>query len=237
MEKNKEMQEDMKQEETKQETVKEETAKNEEVKQGDHKKAAGSKTAGSKTAETAKKNGKTAEPAKKNAKPAGRRNQKKTTNAASDHVAGELALAKKQEELDEANDKYKRLLSEFENARKRTEKETARRYDEGAKGVLEKLLPIVDNFERALQSIPEEDKDRAFEQGVSAIYKQLMTTFESIGVAPMNAEGKEFNPDLHNAVMHIEDDTQGENVVVEEMQKGYMYKDSVLRYSMVKVAN
>ena len=232
MEKNKEMQEDMKQEETKQETVKEETAKNEEVKQEDNK-----KTAGSKTAETAKKNGKTAEPTKKNAKPAGRRNQKKTTNTASDHVASELALAKKQEELDEANDKYKRLLSEFENARKRTEKETARRYDEGAKGVLEKLLPIVDNFERALQSIPEEDKDRAFEQGVSAIYKQLMTTFESIGVAPMNAEGKEFNPDLHNAVMHIEDDTQGENVVVEEMQKGYMYKDSVLRYSMVKVAN
>ena len=232
MEKNKEMQEDMKQEETKQETVKEETAKNEEVKQEEHKKAAGSKTA-----ETAKKNGKTAEPAKKTAKPAGRRNQKKTTNTASDHVASELALAKKQEELDEANDKYKRLLSEFENARKRTEKETARRYDEGAKGVLEKLLPIVDNFERALQSIPEEDKDRAFEQGVSAIYKQLMTTFESIGVAPMNAEGKEFNPDLHNAVMHIEDDTQGENVVVEEMQKGYMYKDSVLRYSMVKVAN
>lgn len=232
MEKNKEMQEDMKQEETKQETVKEETAKNEEVKQEEHKKAAGSKTA-----ETAKKNGKTAESAKKTAKPAGRRNQKKTTNTASDHVASELALAKKQEELDEANDKYKRLLSEFENARKRTEKETARRYDEGAKGVLEKLLPIVDNFERALQSIPEEDKDRAFEQGVSAIYKQLMTTFESIGVAPMNAEGKEFNPDLHNAVMHIEDDTQGENVVVEEMQKGYMYKDSVLRYSMVKVAN
>lgn len=232
MEKNKEMQEDMKQEETKQETVKEETAKNEEVKQEDNK-----KTAGSKTAETAKKNGKTTEPTKKNAKPAGRRNQKKTTNTASDHVAGELTLAKKQEELDEANDKYKRLLSEFENARKRTEKETARRYDEGAKGVLEKLLPIVDNFERALQSIPEEDKDRAFEQGVSAIYKQLMTAFESIGVAPMNAEGKEFNPDLHNAVMHIEDDTQGENVVVEEMQKGYMYKDSVLRYSMVKVAN
>ena len=232
MEKNKEMQEDMKQEETKQETVKEETAKNEEVKQEEHKKAAGSKTA-----ETAKKNGKTAESAKKTAKPAGRRNQKKTTNTASDHVASELTLAKKQEELDEANDKYKRLLSEFENARKRTEKETARRYDEGAKGVLEKLLPIVDNFERALQSIPEEDKDRAFEQGVSAIYKQLMTTFESIGVAPMNAEGKEFNPDLHNAVMHIEDDTQGENVVVEEMQKGYMYKDSVLRYSMVKVAN
>lgn len=232
MEKNKGSQENMKQEENKQEAVQEETAKKEDVKQEENKKDAGNKA----TQET-KKNTKNTESAKKNAKPAGRRNQKKTGNTASNHVAEELALAKKQEELDEANDKYKRLLSEFENARKRTEKETARRYDEGAKGVLEKLLPIVDNFERALQSIPEEDKDRAFEQGVSAIYKQLMTTFESIGVAPMNAEGKEFNPDLHNAVMHIEDDTQGENVVVEELQKGYMYKESVLRHSMVKVAN
>ena len=232
MEKNKGMQEDMKQEENKQEAVQEETAKKEEVKQEENK-----KNPGNKAAQETKKTTKNTEPAKKNAKPAGRRNQKKTTSSASNHVADELALAKKQEELDEANDKYKRLLSEFENARKRTEKETARRYDEGAKGVLEKLLPIVDNFERALQSIPEEDKDRAFEQGVSAIYKQLMTTFEAIGVAPMNAEGKEFNPDLHNAVMHIEDDTQGENVVVEELQKGYMYKESVLRHSMVKVAN
>ena len=232
MEKNKGMQEDMKQEETKKETVQEEATNKENVKQEENKKDAGNKA----TQET-KKTAKNTETAKKNSKPAGRRNQKKTGSTASNNVAGELALAKKQEELDEANDKYKRLLSEFENARKRTEKETARRYDEGAKGVLEKLLPVVDNFERALQSIPEEDKDRAFEQGVSAIYKQLMTTFEAIGVEPMNAEGKEFNPDLHNAVMHIEDDTQGENVVVEEMQKGYMYKDGVLRYSMVKVAN
>lgn len=232
MEKNKGTQENMKQEETKKETVQKETAKKEDVKQQESKKESEDKTV-----QETKKNTKNAESEKKNAKPAGRRNQKKTGSTATNNKAGELALAKKQEELDEANDKYKRLLSEFENARKRTEKETARRYDEGAKGVLEKLLPIVDNFERALQSIPEEDKDRAFEQGVSAIYKQLMTTFESIGVAPMNAEGKEFNPDLHNAVMHIEDDTQGENVVVEELQKGYMYKESVLRHSMVKVAN
>lgn len=145
--------------------------------------------------------------------------------------------AKLQEQLEEAQDKYKRLLAEFENARAREAKEASRMYDVGAKAVLEKLLPVVDNFERAIQTIPEEDKDRAFEQGVDKIYKQMMTILEGIGVAPMNAEGTEFNPDLHNAVIHVEDDAYGENVVAEEMQKGYMYKDSVLRYSMVKVAN
>ena len=145
--------------------------------------------------------------------------------------------AKLQEQLEEAQDKYKRLLADFENARAREAKEASRMYDVGAKAVLEKLLPVVDNFERAIQTIPEEDKDRAFEQGVDKIYKQMMTILEGIGVAPMNAEGTEFNPDLHNAVIHVEDDAYGENVVAEEMQKGYMYKDSVLRYSMVKVAN
>ena len=110
-------------------------------------------------------------------------------------------------------------------------------YDIGAKEVLEKLLPVVDNFERALQMIPEEDKERGFEQGVDKIYKQMMVTLEEIGVAPMNAEGTEFNPDLHNAVMHVEDEAFGENIVAEELQKGYMYKEEVLRHSMVKVAN
>ena len=104
-------------------------------------------------------------------------------------------------------------------------------YDIGAKEVLEKLLPVVDNFERALQMIPEEDKERGFEQGVDKIYKQMMVTLEE------NAEGTEFNPDLHNAVMHVEDEAFGENVVTEELQKGYMYKEEVLRHSMVKVAN
>lgn len=145
--------------------------------------------------------------------------------------------AKWKEAAEEAQDKYKRLLAEFENARAREAKEAAQKYDLGAKTVLEKLLPVVDNFERAIQTIPEEDKERAFEQGVDKIYKQMMTVLEDIGVQPMNAEGTEFNPDLHNAVMHIEDESLGENVVAEEMQKGYMYKDSVLRYSMVKVAN
>lgn len=149
----------------------------------------------------------------------------------------ELELEKQKELTDEANDKYKRLLAEFENARNRNEKESKRMYDIGAKEVLEKLLPVVDNFERALQMIPEEDKERGFEQGVDKIYKQLMVTLEEIGVAPMNAEGTEFNPDLHNAVMHIEDEAFGENIVTEELQKGYMYKEEVLRHSMVKVAN
>ena len=152
-------------------------------------------------------------------------------------VAASQREAKLQELAEEYQDKYKRLLAEFENARAREAKEASKMYDVGAKAVLEKLLPVVDNFERAIQTIPEEDKNRAFEQGVDKIYKQMMTILGDIGVEPMNAEGTEFNPDLHNAVMHVEDEELGENVVAEEMQKGYMYKDSVLRYSMVKVAN
>lgn len=149
----------------------------------------------------------------------------------------QLELERTKELAQENEDKYKRLLAEFENARQRTEKESKKMYDIGAKEVLEKLLPVVDNFERAIMMIPEEDKDRSFEQGVDMIYKQLMTTLEGVGVTAMNAEGKEFNPDLHNAVIHVEDESFGENIVAEEMQKGYMYKDQVLRHSMVKVAN
>ena len=149
----------------------------------------------------------------------------------------EMELEKQKELTEEANDKYKRLLAEFENARNRNEKESKRMYDVGAKEVLEKLLPVVDNFERALQATPDEDKERAFEQGVDKIYKQLIVTLEEVGVKPMNAEGTEFNPDFHNAVLHIEDEELEENVVAEELQKGYMYKEEVLRHSMVKVAN
>lgn len=148
-----------------------------------------------------------------------------------------LELEKVKEIAQGNEDKYKRLLAEFDNARQRNEKESKKMYDIGAKEVLEKLLPVVDNFERALDSIPEEDKERGFEQGVDKIYRQLMVYLESIEVVPMNAVGTAFNPDLHNAVIHVEDEAYGENVVVEEMQKGYMYKDQVLRHSMVKVAN
>lgn len=141
-------------------------------------------------------------------------------------------------ELAEANEeKYKRLLAEFENMRQRNEKESKKMYDIGAKDVLEKLLLVVDNFERAIESIPEEDRERAFEQGIDKIYRQMMVTLEDIGVVPMNAAGKPFDPEYHNAVIHVEDEAFGENEVTEEMQKGYMYKDQVLRHSMVKVAN
>lgn len=163
--------------------------------------------------------------------------KKGSRRSCGNNKALELELEKQKELTEEANDRYKRLLAEFENARNRNEKESKRMYDIGAKEVLEKLLPVVDNFERALATIPEEDKERAFEQGVDKIYKQMIVTLEDVGVKPMNAEGTQFDPDFHNAVLHIEDEELGENVVAEELQKGYMYKDEVLRHSMVKVAN
>ena len=134
-------------------------------------------------------------------------------------------------------DKYQRLMAEFENARKRNAKEQSHMYDVGAKEVLAKLLPVVDNFERGLDALSEEEKEGAFAQGFIKIYQQMITVLEEIGVKPMDAVGKEFNPDFHNAVMHVEDEELGENVVAEEFQKGYMYKDGVLRHSMVKVVN
>ncbi|MBU5460134.1 nucleotide exchange factor GrpE [Anaerostipes sp. MSJ-23] len=140
-------------------------------------------------------------------------------------------------EVAQWKDKYQRLMAEFENARKRTAKEAVQRYDMGAMGVLEKLLPVIDNFERGLDAVSEEEKDSAFVQGIQQIYKQLVAVMEDLGVTPMDATGKEFDANLHNAVMHVEDEELGENVVAEEMQKGYMYKENVLRHSMVKVAN
>ena len=149
----------------------------------------------------------------------------------------EIELKKSQEKVADLTDKYQRLMAEFENARKRTAKEQSRMYDVGAKEVLAKLLPVVDNFERGLDALSDEEKEDAFAQGIEKIYQQLMTVFEEIGVKAMDAAGKEFDPEYHNAVMHVEDEELGENLVVEEFQKGYMYKDSVLRHSMVKVAN
>ena len=143
----------------------------------------------------------------------------------------------KDAEIADWKDKYQRLMAEFENARKRMSKESTQRYDMGAMGVLEKLLPVIDNFERGLESVSEEEKDFAFVQGIQQIYKQLISVMEDLGVTPMDAEGKEFDANLHNAVMHVEDEELGENIVAEELQKGYMYKESVLRHSMVKVAN
>ena len=144
---------------------------------------------------------------------------------------------KRDEQIAELNDKVLRQMAEFENFRKRTEKEKAAMFEIGAKSIVEKLLPVIDNFERGLATVSEEEKNGAFAQGIDKIYKQLLTELAEAGVTPIEAVGKEFNPDFHNAVMHIEDENFGENIVAEEFQKGYMYKDSVVRHSMVKVAN
>ena len=144
---------------------------------------------------------------------------------------------KKDEKIDELTDRLTRQMAEFDNFRKRTEKEKSQMYEIGAKDIIEKILPIVDNFERGLASMPEDEKATPFAEGMEKIYKQLMTTLEGIGVKPIEAVGQEFNPDFHNAVMHVEDEELGENIIAEEFQKGYMYRDSVVRHSMVKVAN
>ena len=144
---------------------------------------------------------------------------------------------KKDEQIADLTDKLTRHMAEFDNYRKRTEKEKSAMYEIGAKDVVEKILPIVDNFERGLQSVPEEKKDDPFVDGMDKIYKQMMSTLEGIGVKPIEAVGQEFDPNFHNAVMHVEDESVGENIVVEEIQKGYTYKGFVVRHSMVKVAN
>ena len=139
--------------------------------------------------------------------------------------------------IEELNDKIKRQMAEFDNFRKRTDKEKSQMYEIGAKDIIEKILPVVDNFERGLAAVKEEEKGLPFVEGMGKIYTQLMTCLEEVGVKPIEAEGNEFDPNFHNAVMHIEDETLGENVVVEELQKGYMYRENVVRHSMVKVAN
>ena len=144
---------------------------------------------------------------------------------------------KKDEKIEELTDRLTRQMAEFDNFRKRTEKEKSQMYEVGAKDIIEKILPVVDNFERGLDAVKEEDKEDPFIQGMEKVYKQLMTTLEGIEVKPIEAVGQEYDPNLHNAVMHVEDENLGENIIAEEFQKGYMYRDSVVRHSMVKVAN
>ena len=144
---------------------------------------------------------------------------------------------KNDEKIEELTDKLTRQMAEFDNFRKRTEKEKSQMYEVGAKDIIEKILPVVDNFERGLDAVKEEEKDDPFVQGMEKVYKHLMTTLEEIEVKPIEAVGKEFDPNLHNAVMHVEDENFGENILAEEFQKGYTYRDSIVRHSMVKVAN
>ena len=144
---------------------------------------------------------------------------------------------KKDEKIEELTDRVRRQMAEFDNFRKRTEKEKTQMFETGAKSIVEKILPVVDNFERGLAAVTEEEKGTPFVEGMEKIYKQMMTVLEEAGVKPIEAIGQEFDPNLHNAVMHVEDEEFGENIIAEEFQKGYTYRDSVVRHSMVKVAN
>ena len=142
---------------------------------------------------------------------------------------------KKDEQIEELNDRVKRQMAEFDNFRKRTEKEKSQMFDMGARTIIEKILPVVDNFERGFTTVEEADKDDAFVQGMSQVYKQLMTELEAVGVKPIEAVGQEFNPDYHNAVMQVESEEYESGIVAQELMKGYMYKDIVVRHSMVAV--
>lgn len=144
---------------------------------------------------------------------------------------------KKDQKIDELNDRLMRLMAEYDNYRKRTEKEKSLMFEMGAKSIVEKIIPVIDNFERGFATVSDEDKDNPFVMGMDKVYSQFVTSMEEAGVTAIEAVGKEFDPNIHNAVMHVDDDSLGDNIVAEELQKGYMYKDSVVRYSMVKVAN
>ena len=139
------------------------------------------------------------------------------------------------EKVDELNDRVMRQMAEFDNFRKRTDKEKAQMFEQGQSNVLEKLLPVIDNFERGLAAVPEDEKDGAFAEGMNKIYKQLIKQLEDLGVTPIEAVGKEFDPNLHNAVMQVESQEYESGIVAQELQKGYMFHDTVLRHSMVAV--
>lgn len=139
--------------------------------------------------------------------------------------------------IEELQDKVKRQMAEFDNFRKRTEKEKSSMFEMGASDIIKKLLPIVDNFERGFNSISEEERETPFAKGMDMVYKQTMKMLEDSDVKPIEALGMEFNPELHNAVMHVEDDSVGDGIIVEEFEKGYTYRETVIRHSMVKVAN
>ena len=161
----------------------------------------------------------------------------KSEDAGKKEKAPEKKKDPKDEKIDELNDKLRRSMAEFDNYRKRTDKEKSAMYEIGAKDVIEKILPIVDNFERGLNTIPEDAKGTAFAEGMEKIYKQFVKTLDDLGVKPIEAVGKPFDPNFHNAVMHVEDENLGENIVAAELQKGYTYKESIVRHSMVQVAN
>jgi molecular chaperone GrpE len=150
---------------------------------------------------------------------------------------GKKKKDKRDTQIEELTDRVQRQMAEFDNFRKRSEKEKSAMYEVGAKSVIEKILPTIDNFERGFAGLTEEQKADPFVEGMEKVYRQMLTVLESIGVTAIEAVGQPFDPNFHNAVMHVEDEEAGENTVVEEFQKGYLYRDSVVRHSMVKVAN
>ena len=171
-------------------------------------------------------------------------NPEETVSLESKEVGKKGFFGKKKEkkdprdvQIEELTDRLRRSMAEFDNFRKRTEKEKSAMFEIGAKDIVERILPVIDNFERGLASVPEDVKETSFAEGMEMIYKKLLKNLEEAGVKPIEAVGQPFDPNFHNAVMHIEDDELGENMVAQELQKGYMYRDSVVRHSMVQVAN
>ncbi|MDO5695550.1 MAG: nucleotide exchange factor GrpE [Eubacteriales bacterium] len=163
---------------------------------------------------------------------------KETAGASEDAaVENEPAEETPDQRFEALTDRYQRLMAEFENFRKRSNKEKSEMFDNGVSSLILKILPVVDNFERGLEAVDEDKRDDSFYQGFEQIYKQFMEVLEGIDVRPIEALGRAFDPDFHNAVLHEEDEHYGENEITEEFQKGYTYKDKVIRYSMVKVVN
>lgn len=186
--------------------------------------------------------GETADKAAEENAGAGKAQEEASQNSSSEQEASENSPKgrkpdAKDQKIEELTDKYKRLFAEFDNYRKRTDAEKSGMYAEGQRSILEKILPVLDNFERASLNVPEDLKGSAYVEGVEKVSRAAMDTLKALGVEPIEALGQSFDANLHNAVMHIEDEEHGENEIVEEFQKGYKYKDKVLRYSMVKVAN
>ena len=168
---------------------------------------------------------------------AGTENQEAETRENEVKEAKDAKKDPKDAQIEELQDRLKRQMAEFDNFRKRTEKEKAAMYEIGAKDIIEKILPVLDNFERGLAAVPEDEKGSSFAEGIEKIYKQFVKTLEDAGVESIEAVGKQFDPNLHNAVMHVEDEKYGENEIAMELQKGYKYRGSVVRHSMVQVAN
>lgn len=162
---------------------------------------------------------------------------KETEKESKESEAKEARKDPKDAQIEELQDRLKRQMAEFDNFRKRTEKEKAAMYEIGAKDIIEKILPVLDNFERGLAAVPEDEKGSSFAEGIEKIYRQFVKTLEDAGVETIEAVGQQFDPNLHNAVMHVEDEKYGENEIAMELQKGYKYRGSVVRHSMVQVAN